>query len=164
MAGIDGCTTLEACLADATCAQQWEAFKACEAARKDFSQCINLLTAAPNLLVRGAADCETPCAGVNAACQAQPTPGACARCCTTGHPQGFSDYTLVAYNCACKACDPGCTAATCQANQPPSDACVPCVRTSLSNDCDGDAAFRADCGGATGSDCASLVECLLNCR
>jgi hypothetical protein len=163
MASIDTCASLELCLADAVCAQQWEQFKACEIAGKDFSKCISILTAGPDLVLKGAAFCEKPCAGVNAACTAKPSAGACAQCCAASHPQGFSAYSLVAYGCACAACDAACAAATCQVNQPPGDACVACVQSSLFHDCDGDSAFQANCAGAVDSDCAELVDCLLNC-
>jgi hypothetical protein len=158
---IQACSTLEACLADPMCAQQWNQFKTCETAGKDFTTCVGLLGG--DLELRVAADCGGPCAGVNATCKAKPSPGACADCCKTVHPNGFTTYTLAAYGCACAACSPACAAATCQANQPPGDACVPCVQTSLFHDCDTDQAFQAQCGGATASDCADFVDCILNC-
>ena len=161
MTSIQACSTLEACLADPMCAQQWEPFKTCESAGKDFTTCVGLLGG--DLELRVANDCSGPCAGVNATCKAKTSPGACAQCCAMVHPSGFSTYKLAASGCACAACSATCAAATCQTNQPPSDACVPCVQTSLFHDCDTDQAFQAQCGGATGSDCADLVDCILNC-
>lgn len=163
MIGIDACGPLELCLNDGVCSPQWEGFKACEGAGKDFPQCINLLTAGPELELKGAAFCEGACAGVNAGCKAKSPAAACAQCCAASHANGFSTYSLVAYNCACATCDAGCVAATCQENQPPGDACVTCVQSSLLHDCDGDSAFQTNCGGAVASDCADYVSCILNC-
>jgi hypothetical protein len=154
------CSTLETCLADPTCAQQWEQFKTCETAGKDFTQCVALLGG--DLELRVAYQCSGPCAGVNADCKAMPSPGTCARCCAMAHPNGVATYTLTPHGCACAGCAPAC-AATCQNNQLPGDACVPCVQTSLLDHCNTDQAFQGQCGAATASDCAGFVDCILNC-
>jgi hypothetical protein len=85
----------------------------------------------------------------------------CIASCVEAHPEGFSSFILIGYNCACTKCDEVCADEVCQSNAPAQGECVDCVNESISSSCADDSAFQTNC--VEGTPCGDYVACFAGC-
>jgi hypothetical protein len=100
-----------------------------------------------------------------AACTLSPQPpGSCAEACGNQHPQGLQTYNRVSALCLCgvhTACTGSCYESVCTHEEEPSDACLPCVQTTLASDgCTRQGHFGLCLGDP---ECSAYIACLEAC-
>ena len=92
-------------------------------------------------------------------CPGLPTGNACVQCCAAAKPNGANDITLSGFNCMCNDCSATCKSNVCGNTAPPQDACIACVKRSLTMECPNDQAFTQHCTG----ECREYAKCVESC-